>query len=49
MPINTSPDMVDKIVKCVCVLHNTVIDRGLDEASLLELENYQSSFNPSLD
>ena len=48
-PSETSPDMADKIVKYVCVLHKTVIDReGLDEVSLLELENYQSSFSPSL-
>jgi hypothetical protein len=40
--METFPDMVDKIVKCLCVLHNTIIDReGTDEASLLELENVQ--------
>jgi len=38
-PIETSPNMADRIVKCICVLHNTVIDReGSDEASLLELQ-----------
>jgi len=48
-PIETSPDMVDRIVKCICVLHNTVIDReGADEASPLELQN-QDSFSTSLD
>jgi hypothetical protein len=26
-PIKASPNMVDRIVKCICVLHNTVIDR----------------------
>jgi hypothetical protein len=32
-PIKTSPFMADRIVKCICFLHNTVIDReGLDEA-----------------
>ena len=34
----SSPNVADKIVKCICVLHRTVIDsEGLDEASLLEL------------
>ena len=41
--------MADRIVKCICVFHNTVIDReGVDEASLLELQN-QDSFGTSLD
>jgi hypothetical protein len=32
------------------VLYNTVTDtEGLDKASVLELENYQSSCSPSLD
>jgi len=36
-PIETSPYMADRIVKCICVLHNTVIDReDVDEAALLE-------------
>ena len=49
-PIETSPDMADRIVKCICVLHNTVIDReGVDEASLLELQNQEDSFSTSLD
>jgi len=49
-PIETSPNMVDRIVKCICVLHNTVIDReGLDEASLLELQNKEDSFSTNLD
>jgi hypothetical protein len=26
-PIETSPEMADRFVKCMCVLHNTVIDR----------------------
>jgi hypothetical protein len=41
--------MADKIVKCICVLHNTIIDRGVDEASLLELQNQEDSFGTSLD
>jgi len=42
--------MVDRIVKCICVLHNTVVDReGLDEASLLELQNQEDSFSTNLD
>ena len=49
-PIETSPDMADRIVKCICVLHNTVIDReDVDEASLLELQNQEDSFSTSLD
>jgi len=45
-PIETSPDMADRIVKCV--LHNTIIDReGVDEASVLELQN-QNSFSTIL-
>ena len=47
--IETS-DTVDRVVKCICVLHNTVIDReGLDEASLLELQNKEDSFSTNLD
>jgi hypothetical protein len=42
--------MADRIVKCICVLHNTVIDRdGLDEASLLELQKQEDSFSTNLD
>ena len=42
--------MADRIVKCICVLHNTVIDReGVDEASLLELQNQEDSFSNNLD
>ena len=26
-PVETSPDMADRIVKCICVLHNTVIEK----------------------
>jgi len=48
-PIETSPDMADRIVKYICVLHNTVIDRGVDEASLLELQNQEDSFSTNLD
>ena len=49
-PIETSPHMVDRIVKCICVLHNTVIGReGVDEASLLELQNQEDSFSTSHD
>jgi len=34
----TSPNIADKIVKCIRILHRKVIDsKGLDEASLLEL------------
>jgi hypothetical protein len=49
-PIETSPNMADRNVKCVCVLHNTVIDgEGLDEASLLELQTQEHSFSAHLD
>ena len=49
-PIKTYPTMADRIVKCICVLHNTVIDReGLDEESLLELQNNEDSFCTNLD
>ena len=42
--------MADRIVKCICVLHNTVIDgEGVDEASLLELQNQEDSFSTCLD
>ena len=42
--------MADRIIKCICVLHNIVIDReGVDEASLLELQNQEDSFSTSLD
>jgi hypothetical protein len=48
-PIKKSPEMVDSIVKCICVLHNTVIDgEGLDAASLLELQNQEDSSVPIL-
>jgi len=48
-PIETS-NIADRIVRCKCVLHNTVIDReGVDEASLLELQNHEDSFSTSLD
>jgi len=46
----TSPTMADRIVKCICVLHNTFIDReGLDERPLLELQNQEDSFSTNLD
>jgi hypothetical protein len=49
-PIETSPNMADRIVKCKCVLQKTVIDReGLDEASVLELQNQDDSLSTSLD
>jgi len=49
-PIETSPDMADRTVKCICVLHNTIIDReGVDETSLLELQNQEDSFSTCLD
>jgi hypothetical protein len=49
-PIETSPNMADRIVKCICVLHNTIIDReDLDEASFLELQNQKDSFSANLD
>jgi len=42
--------MADRTVKCICVLHNTVIDReGVDEASVLELQNQEDSFSTCLD
>ena len=42
--------MADRIVKCICVLHNTDIDReGVDETALLELQNQGYSFSTSLD
>ena len=42
--------MADRIVKCICVLHNTFIDReGLDERPLLELQNQEDSFSTNLD
>ena len=42
--------MAEGIVKCICVLHNKVIGReGLDEASLLELQNQKDSFSTNLD
>jgi len=48
-PIETS-NMADRTVKCICVLHNTVTDReGVDEASLLELQNQEDSFCTCLD
>lgn len=36
--------MADRVVKCLPVLHNTVDDEASDEASVLELENFQESF-----
>jgi len=46
----TSPTMADRIVKCICVSHNTFIDReGLDERPLLELQNQEDSFSTNLD
>ena len=49
-PIETSPDMADRIVKCICVLHNIVIDReGVGETSLLELQNQEDPFSTNLD
>ena len=49
-PIETYPNMADRTVKCICVLHITVIEReGLDEVSLLELQNQAGSFSTSLD
>ena len=41
--------MADRTVKCICVLHNTVLDReGVDETSLLELQNQEDSFRMNL-
>ena len=49
-PIETSPNMADRIVKRICVLHNAVRDReGLNEATLLELQNQEDSFSTNLD
>jgi hypothetical protein len=42
-PIETSPTMADRIVKCTRVLYSTVRE-GLDEASLWELQNQEDSF-----
>jgi hypothetical protein len=46
-PVETS-NMADRIVK-VRVFCTTIIDRGLDEASLLELQNQEDSFSTNLD
>ncbi|CAH1991371.1 unnamed protein product, partial [Acanthoscelides obtectus] len=44
-PIETTPDLADKIVKCMCVLHNIVIDKdGMDELMLHEIDQQSSNF-----
>jgi hypothetical protein len=49
-PTTTSSDKANKTLKCICVSHNTVVKReGLDEASVLVLENFQDSFSPNHD
>lgn len=41
--IETAPDKADIIVKCICLLHNIIIDReGISEVSILQSELYQS-------
>lgn len=36
-PIETSPDLADKIIKCVCILHNLIIDKeGIDNMESLD-------------
>jgi len=44
-PIDTSPNMADRTVKRMCVLQR----EGLDESSLLELQNQEDSFSTNLD
>lgn len=36
--IETSVDLADKIVKCICVLHNTLIDREGFERHITDVE-----------
>lgn len=44
-PIETTPDLADKIVKCMCVLHNIVIDKdGIDELILHEIDQQSSNY-----
>lgn len=44
-PIETTPASADQIVKCLCVLHNIVIDKdGIDESILLEIHNQPSNY-----
>ena len=43
-PIETTPDLADKVVKWTCVLHNIVIDKdGIDELILHEIDQQSSS------
>jgi Plant transposon protein. len=43
-PIATKVELVDIIVKCICILHNTIIDReGMDH----NLLNYDMQHNVS--
>jgi hypothetical protein len=42
--------MANKNLWCLHVLYKTVTDKeGLNKASVLELDNFQSTFSPSLD
>jgi hypothetical protein len=36
--------MADNVVKCPCVLHNTIDDEASNDVYLLELEHIQESF-----
>jgi hypothetical protein len=47
-PIEMSPNMADRIVTCICVLHNSHRQRSLGEASLLELQTQEDSFSAHL-
>lgn len=38
--IETQPDVADNIVKCICVLHNTIIDREGMEHHLNDISTY---------
>lgn len=45
-PIECHPDNVDIIVKCICVLHNIIIDReGINQSNLLQSELFNSQSN----
>lgn len=41
-PIETSPHLADKIIKCICILHNIIIDKegvNIDEEEIRQWEN----------
>jgi len=46
--IETSPNMADRIVECMCFAQHSHRE-GVDEASLLALQNQEDSFSTSLD